>query len=208
MISELVEMIKKIQGIYPVIRQDLVFTTIFKLISSTTEKRIIQSCNEIIYNIEKKYGISLLVGVSTDAKELTGLSARLAEAIDVVEILKNMKDTSLAKYDQVSFDILVNRIIRDIDLKEMYLKKMLDLEDYDHNYTSDLVHTLRVFINSQGNVAETARGLDVHRNTIKYRLHKIEEITGIPLSSANVFLNLSIILKIYDMRDKNRHLTG
>lgn len=203
LISELIDMIKRIQGIYPVIRQELVFTSIFKLTSSSSENRIIQSCHEIIYYIQKKYGIDLLVGVSTVCKELTGLSARLMEAKDVIEIIKDMKSTSLATYDQVGLEIIVNRIIMDTNLKQTFIKRMLDLADYDIQYSSDLIQTLRVLVNNQGNVAQTARNLNVHRNTIKYRIQKIEEIIGISLSSANVFLNISILLKIYDIREKD-----
>lgn len=202
-INELIDMIKRIQSIYPVIRKELVFTTIFKLTTSSSEKKIIDSCLEIIDNMQEKYGIDLLVGVSTVGNELTGLSAKLMEAKDALEVIKEMKSTSLATYDQVGLDILVNRIIMDTDLKQTYLNKMLNLANYDDQYSSNLIHTLRVLVNNQGNVAKTARSLNVHRNTIKYRLQKIEEIIGISLSSSNVFLNISIILKIYDIREKN-----
>lgn len=202
-INELIDMIKRIQGIYPVIRQELVFTTIFKLTTTKSESRIIQSCYEIIYYIKKKYEINLLIGFSSIGKELSGLPSKLIEAKEVIEIIKDMKDTQLATYDQVSLDIIVNRVIMDADLKQTFIKKMLVLAEYDIQYSSDLIHTLRLLVNNQGNVAETARSLNVHRNTIKYRMQKIEEILGISLSSANVFLNISIILKIYDLRDKS-----
>jgi hypothetical protein len=47
----------------------------------------------------------------------------------------------------------------------------------------DLLHTLRVYLSLDQNVTETARALYVHRNTLLYRIRRIEELLGIRLRS-------------------------
>lgn len=54
---------------------------------------------------------------------------------------------------------------------------------YDEEHGSDLVGTLDVFLSSNGQWAASAAALGVHVNTVRYRLARIEEITGRSLGS-------------------------
>lgn len=44
--------------------------------------------------------------------------------------------------------------------------------------TSDLLETLRVFINHNCSVSHTSEALNIHRNTLQYRLKRIQSLTG------------------------------
>ena len=50
---------------------------------------------------------------------------------------------------------------------------------YDARTRSDLAGTLRVYVESGGGVAATAERLFLHRNSVFYRLQRIEELSGI-----------------------------
>lgn len=67
------------------------------------------------------------------------------------------------------------------------------LEEYDQANHTDLRSTLTVFLKKQCNVLETANVLHVHRNTVKYRITRILEITGIDLEDEEelAYLHLS-----------------
>ncbi len=52
------------------------------------------------------------------------------------------------------------------------------LEDYDAGRNSDLVRTLEVFLACSGSWSRTAARLHVHVNTLRYRIRRIEELTG------------------------------
>ncbi len=49
---------------------------------------------------------------------------------------------------------------------------------YDKEHGSELVHSLDVFLSSNGQWTASAAALNVHVNTLRYRLGRIEEITG------------------------------
>jgi DNA-binding PucR family transcriptional regulator len=49
----------------------------------------------------------------------------------------------------------------------------------DEEGTQDLLHTLQVFFEKGRSVRRSARALDVHENTIRYRLARIEDRTGL-----------------------------
>jgi len=53
------------------------------------------------------------------------------------------------------------------------------IEAYDQRTHSGLVLTLRTFISLGGNVQATAEALFLHRNSVAYRLQRIEELIGI-----------------------------
>lgn len=58
----------------------------------------------------------------------------------------------------------------------------------------ELVATLDSYLRAQGNVNETARDQDVHRNTIRYRLRQIAALTGADLRNADTCLALRLAL--------------
>ncbi len=49
---------------------------------------------------------------------------------------------------------------------------------YDARSKSDLAHTLRVYVECGGTLATTAEKLFLHRNSVLYRLQRIEELAG------------------------------
>lgn len=48
---------------------------------------------------------------------------------------------------------------------------------------ADLIHTLRTLVRCSFDRADTSRALHVHRNTLGYRIHRIEQLAGIDLAS-------------------------
>ena len=90
--------------------------------------------------------------------------------------------------------------VEDMDiLKEYYDKTIRPLADYDQNNNTDLTATLRYYLKNNCSVKETADELFVHRNTINYKLKKIEDILQKDLSGMNIRTSLSIGLMLQDI---------
>ncbi|MDQ0244935.1 DNA-binding PucR family transcriptional regulator [Bacillus fengqiuensis] len=70
------------------------------------------------------------------------------------------------------------------------------LHEYDQKHNSDLIDTLEVFLNKDDNVNEAARALNVHTNTLNYRLKRISEIGEINLKDPNQKMTLYLDLKL------------
>ncbi len=75
------------------------------------------------------------------------------------------------------------------------------LVEYDRENRSDLVETLRVALESNLNVSEAAERLHVHRNTLLYRLRRVEEISGWNLENPDSRLALHLAVKLYGLLD-------
>lgn len=71
-------------------------------------------------------------------------------------------------------------------------QKLLDSKDWDV-----LLETLRIYYESDMNLTQTAQKLYIHKNTVQYRLKRIEELTGFSIHTADGLLTLRIALLCY-----------
>lgn len=87
----------------------------------------------------------------------------------------------------------VKEVIPYDSLCHQALKKLFT---YDMTYKADLVDTLDCYINCGLNIARTAEKMNIHGNTIRYRISKIKEITECSLENSDDVLELMLALKI------------
>ncbi|MSQ23826.1 MAG: hypothetical protein EXR58_04630 [Chloroflexi bacterium] len=101
----------------------------------------------------------------------------------------------------VAFDELgVYRLLASVEsqtaLDSFYEEFLGPLEAYDARYNGELIDTLAGFFSSNGNHARAAEALHLHRNTLLYRLSRIEALTGHDLGDSETRLSLQLALKI------------
>lgn len=86
------------------------------------------------------------------------------------------------------------------DLPELQIfhdESLQALIEYDRAHNSTLVQTLEAFFKANCSPKEAASILQVHRNTVLYRLERIAEITGQNLDDADVRLRLHLALYVH-----------
>ena len=66
------------------------------------------------------------------------------------------------------------------------------LREYDEQNHTDYMQTLLNYLQHERNVVETSEALFIHRNTLAYRIRKIEEITGLDLDDAAIRMRILI----------------
>lgn len=71
------------------------------------------------------------------------------------------------------------------------------LMDYDTSHGGQLVLTLTEYLECGGNYDATAKALLVHRNTLKYRLHRIRKVSGHDLGSPDIQFNLQLATRAW-----------
>ncbi|MEV6228903.1 helix-turn-helix domain-containing protein [Saccharopolyspora shandongensis] len=82
------------------------------------------------------------------------------------------------------------------------------LADYDAVHGSDLIGTLTSFLESCGSWQRSAEELHVHVNTLRYRVQRIEQLTGRSLSSMRDRVDLYLALTCLDVAENNQPATG
>ncbi len=73
------------------------------------------------------------------------------------------------------------------------------LLEYDAQHNAELVATLASYLEHGANSASTATALSVHRNTLKYRLQRVREISGHDLSDSDTLFNLQLAVRVFRM---------
>jgi carbohydrate diacid regulator len=71
-------------------------------------------------------------------------------------------------------------------------------------YDKDLLNTATVLMRCQGNSAEAARQLYVHRNTLNYRLEKIKRFTGLDIKKYEDAMIFQMQVLVYRRMKKGK----
>ena len=66
----------------------------------------------------------------------------------------------------------------------------------------ELIHTLQVYFEHNGNLSQAAEALFVHRNTLIYRMERIANLTGANLDDPEIRLAMQLALHIFRMMEK------
>jgi PucR family transcriptional regulator, purine catabolism regulatory protein len=95
---------------------------------------------------------------------------------------------------------LLSILAREPSANEMAHTIIGTLAAYNRERGLDLLHTLSSYIHHQGNVTQTSRALSLHRQSLLYRLRKIESLTGRSLENPDDLFLLQLCLKLWTMR--------
>ncbi len=74
------------------------------------------------------------------------------------------------------------------------------LQTYDQKHDGDLIACLRAYLAGGSEIKTTAETLHLHRNSVRYKLQRIEEIIQVDLTDAEVRFQLQLALKIVDLQ--------
>jgi purine catabolism regulator len=90
--------------------------------------------------------------------------------------------------------------LQDDDALRLYSDGLLDpIERTEGEYGGELLRSLEAFIENNGNWERAARQLYCHRHTLRYRIRKIEELTGRDLSRATDRIELWLALRAREL---------
>jgi len=95
-----------------------------------------------------------------------------------------------------ALDLLTARITDAVDTSDLLHPALEIIREYDAKSQSNLFHTLDVYLLNDCNAQHCGRLLFLHRNSLVYRIHRIQEIAGIDLSDPEErsYLRLSFLL--------------
>lgn len=134
-----------------------------------------------------------------------GIHQGLAEA----EISRNEADLTLrvlrtrndwerdGLFASMRHDIVLNEIVDVLRARPILVRGLLDrLITHDRQYNTDYVTTLRVYVNSFGDMRAAAQSLNLHPNSLRYRVKRVTEIGGLDLDDPKLRLALQLLLEM------------
>ncbi|MET9631917.1 helix-turn-helix domain-containing protein [Lentzea sp. NPDC006480] len=147
---------------------------------------------DLVRKLHTAAGIGLVGGIAAaESREDVPTAAR--QAADIAELVQRLGRPPGA---YVLDDVLLEyQLCRPGPGRKRLARVMDRLAEHP-----DLLHTLRVFLNSEHNRHRTAESLHLHRNTLNYRLRRVTELTGYnPADPADIRL-LAASLIVHDLR--------
>lgn len=87
---------------------------------------------------------------------------------------------------------LLDALASDPQSMEYYRGLLRPLHRYDDEHHGDLVKTLAAYIRHGGNSSQTSAALFLHRNSLRYRLARIQALTGLDPDDPDARLALQV----------------
>src|SRR5580658_3329179 len=143
-------------------------------------------------------GSQCRIGVGSLRARPSELPRSLREAGLALRLQKTLlPGTSACEYPKLGiFRMLAS--IPDLTDVEGFVREWLgSLIDYDTRRKAELVHTLTQYLEHGGNYDATAAELSVHKSTLKYRLQRIRDLTGLELNDPDVHFNLQLATRAW-----------
>jgi DNA-binding PucR family transcriptional regulator len=113
--------------------------------------------------------------------------------------LANGNSPPVASYrDLGAFQLLLS--LQDDEALRLYCDSVLGpLEDASGEYGDELIRSLEVYIEQNGQWEKAARELFCHRHTLRYRIRRVEQLTGRDLSSARDRIEFWLALRAREL---------
>ncbi|HLM08673.1 MAG TPA: helix-turn-helix domain-containing protein [Thermoleophilaceae bacterium] len=141
-------------------------------------------------------GFALTVARSRHTADPADLHRAGAEALLAANVAEARSLRELSFEETGAYRLLLPAMSEDpAELERFYEETVAPLVAYDDQYETELVRTLETYLDADANVAGTAEKLFTHRHTIRYRLERVKELTGLDVSSTDGRERLSLGLK-------------
>lgn len=142
-------------------------------------------------------GHTFTVGCSRPCEQPGELQRAASEALLAANVAEGDPERPVLAFDDTgAYRLLLSAMAEDpAELQRFYAETVAPLVDYDDQYETDLVATVAAFLDADGNVAGTAQRMFTHRHTIRYRLERVRELSGLDVGSTDGRERLSLGLK-------------
>ncbi|WP_077801547.1 PucR family transcriptional regulator [Streptomyces sp. JHA26] len=139
----------------------------------------------------------LTLGVSAAVHSAEGLRGALEEARHARRVAAARPGrVCAAGHQELASHVLLLPFVPD-DVRRAFTARLLDpLRDYDRRHRAELVPTLEAFLDCDGSWTRCAARLHLHVNTLRYRVGRIEQLTGRDLSRLEDKLDFFLALRM------------
>ncbi|MFF7403572.1 PucR family transcriptional regulator [Streptomyces murinus] len=139
----------------------------------------------------------LTLGVSAAVHSAEGLRGALEEARHARRVAAARPGrVCAAGHQELASHVLLLPFVPD-DVRRAFTARLLDpLTDYDRRHRAELIPTLEAFLDCDGSWTRCATRLHLHVNTLRYRVGRIEQLTGRDLSRLEDKLDFFLALRM------------
>ncbi len=200
-IDKEMNVVEIVRSIFPAKTKDFVTAVDEKsiiLVKELREKENMEDIEKIaktiadMLNIEMNSKVFISIGtVVSDLKDVSRSYKEAKMALEVGKIFETEKH--IVNYERLGIGRLIYQL--PLPLCRMFIKEVLHgltIDDFD----DETLATVNKFFENNLNVSETSRQLYIHRNTLVYRLDKLQKMTGLDLRNFDDAIIFKITLMV------------
>ncbi len=148
----------------------------------------------VLSNIDPEKSKDYHIAIGTIVGDIKEVSRSYKEAKMALEVGKIFfADRNIVTYSTLGIGRLIYQL--PISLCKMFIREIFDNKSPD-DFDEETLTTINKFFANSLNVSETSRQLYIHRNTLVYRLDKLQKNTGLDLRVFEDAITLKIALMV------------
>lgn len=204
-----------IKDVLPVLKDFIIHKKDFSVVMDENTLIILKECSgkdiddlhafakEILHRLEDAHFTELSIGVGMPVENLRDCAKTYREAALALTVGGIFEDEgSICRYDRLGLGRLIYQL--PATLCQMFLNEVFPENTYE-SLGEETLLTIERFFENNLNGSETSRQLFVHRNTLVYRLDKVQKVTGLDLRNFDdaVLFKLASMVRRYFETMKN-----
>lgn len=150
---------------------------------------------EYVERIVKQYTKDYILGVSNTFSNKEEFNYCARQSLSSYELSFVTKD-KVVFYKELNVYKLLYPMRDSRYLKEFYMEIFMPLKEYDEYYNSDIIHTVEMYLENNGDYKKTAQILHQHENTVRYRILKAKKLLDMENDHLKFIEQISLALKM------------
>lgn len=155
---------------------------------------------EIYEKIKQKNGfLDIIIGKGNYQKEHENIRKSYEESLTVIQLAQLHNNRFLYKYKDIgAYQIIM--AVQNQPLMQSFSHDILgQLQRYDELHNTDYIAFLRIFLEENGSTSKISERQFIHRNTVLYKIKKIESLLDMDLTNPFTKTNLYLAFLIEDV---------
>jgi carbohydrate diacid regulator len=199
-----IQLYEVIQSLFPKRGKDFVISLddsstvlIKELKSADDNEEVDKTAKAIIDTLNTEVMVKAQAGIGSIVDNIRDIRRSYMEAqtaLQIGSIFEN--DKEINNYNNLGIGRLIYQL--PTTMCKLFLKEVFKVGSLDW-FDQETIRTVQKFFENNLNVSETSRQLYVHRNTLVYRLDKIQKMTGLDLRNFDdaITFKVSMLVKKY-----------
>jgi hypothetical protein len=152
-------------------------------------------------NLCKNFGVR--AGISNSFQGVHNFDTYYHQANTVLELCEGINySDNVAYYDKFCILHMISLFAEHNDPCVFIHPAVFQLQEYDTQYNRDLFCTLKEYLRNNQNMSLTANKLHIHYNSLKYRIHKLAELTNLDLTDSELLFRLHLSFIVFEYLNK------
>lgn len=155
--------------------------------------------------LQKTLKLNINYYIGKIVQDLNSIKYSYKEAMDSIEFGKTKDDIEFIKYYNQLGPLELLQLLPNVQMESFISNNLKSLAYSEDETLIEFKNTLKMYLDLNCNITDTANALFVHRNTVKYRIKRCEEILGQDITDPSYSLQLRLCLSYLENENKLKY---